>query len=126
VKLHIKETPRVFEIGVDRSIKISDMGNVWLQENEQLTFVTPTGAETDIVRKKWGFYATGSLNGRLPEHNLRPVLTENAQGRFYIMLVEVGAESEFLDYIRVEENRLVCWLDDETLKIIGTSFQGKV
>ena len=125
MKLDIKENPRVFKVGVDQSIAISDFGSVNLRENEQLTFITENGAETDIVRKKWGFYATGSLNGRLPEHNLRVALTRNQFGRYYIMLVEKGFENDFHNYITAEENDLICWLDDNNLSQIRTLFSGK-
>ncbi|PCJ01730.1 MAG: hypothetical protein COB14_03565 [Alphaproteobacteria bacterium] len=122
MKLDIKEIPRKFNVGVDQSITISDMGQVDLDTNEQLTFITPQGAETDIVRKEWGFYATGSLNGRLPEHNLRVALTVNKQNRYYIMLVEHGFEEAFETYINEEDNALICWLDDKSLKKIQNIF----
>lgn len=118
MKLQIKDTPRPFQVGKGGSITIKDTGSICLEPNEQLTFMTPGGAETDIVRKDWGFYATGSLNGRLPEHRLRAALAVNKQDRYYIMLVEKGFEEQFKTYLKTEENNLVCWLDTKALNTI--------
>jgi hypothetical protein len=106
-----RQPPRSFCVGVSQSIEIKDCGTVQLDFDEQVTFVTETGSEYDVVRKDWGYYATPSLNGRLPQHGLRPALMANAAGRYYIVLVEVGREERFAEYVAEEKQRVVRWLD---------------
>ncbi|HLN09267.1 MAG TPA: hypothetical protein VK281_09945, partial [Xanthobacteraceae bacterium] len=66
-----KVPPRVFTVGNSGPIEMRDCGMVALDADEQLTFVTERGAEYDVARKDWGFYATPSLNGRLMQFGLR-------------------------------------------------------
>lgn len=64
------------------------------------------------MRKDWGFYATPSLNARLPSFGLRGALIENTQGRFFVVLVERGHEPEWEAYRQVEQLTVVRWLDE--------------
>jgi hypothetical protein len=83
-----------------------------LEPDEQITFVTPAGAEYDVARKDWGFYATPSLNGRLTQFGLRAVLVKNrATRRFFVLLVESGAETRFERYCAAENLAALVWLD---------------
>jgi hypothetical protein len=108
-----KDPPRVFEVGYDVKGYISDCGSVKLNPDEQVTFVTEQGAEYDVTRKSWGFYATPSLNYRLAGFNLRGVLVKNRFNRYFVMLVERGKEDLFFQYIAQEPLQLVTWLDSE-------------
>ena len=117
-----KEEPRVFSVGHNNAIKLYDQGSIYLESNEQVTFKTEKGAETDFVRKNWGFYAAGSLNGRLLQHNLRAALLVNSSKKYYIMFVECDFEKQFLDYILKENNKLICWLDCSSLSKIENLF----
>ena len=105
------DPPRVFQTGRDRPIAIQDCGRIALEPDEQVTFVTGSGAEYDVTRKDWGFYAAPSLNGRLLDFGLRAALARSHVGKFYLMLVERGSEASFHDYLRRESNTLVRWLD---------------
>jgi len=112
------EPPREFGVG-KRGGTLRHCADVQLDADEQVTFVAAGGSEHDLVRKSWGYYATGSLNGRLPEHGLRPVLCigvpregESAR-RAYLMLVEPEGEPQFRDYLRGEGMEVVCWLDSD-------------
>ena len=113
-----KDPPRTFVVG--HNIKISDCGTVALKPDEQVTFVTEAGAEYDVVRKDWGFYATPSLNGRLLQFGLRAVLIQNrVTGRYFVLLVERSKEAEFRAYLATEKLRVVHWLDcDEGLRAV--------
>ena len=93
-------------------VVVHDCGSVTLQAGEQVTFRTEGGGEHDVVRTEWGFYATGSLNGRLPRHGLRPVLVRNGSGRLYLLLVERGREPAFDAYRDAQGLEIVAWLDD--------------
>jgi hypothetical protein len=108
-----KYPPRTFEVGYDKKSIISDCGSVYLNPNEQITLLTDDGAEYDIARKNWGFYATPSLNVRLLSFKLRTVLTKNRYDRYFIMLVEEGKEKEFQEYIDGESLIIVAWLDTQ-------------
>lgn len=105
------DPPRVFEVGHGESIPIKDCGHMQLEPGEQVTFVTESGAEYDVARKSWGFYATPSLNGRLPQFGLRPVLVKSKAGKYYIWLLERGRESDFQRYLDVEGHEVLQWLD---------------
>ncbi len=105
--------PRKFEAGFDVKIEISDCGEIQLEPDEQVTFVTSAGREYDVVRKSWGYYATPSLNGRLQSFGLKAVLVKNRIDRFFILLVEEGKEDLFLDYAGKEPLEIICWLDNE-------------
>ena len=105
------DPPRVFQTGRDRPIAIQDCARIALEPDEQVTFITGSGAEYDVTRKDWGFYATPSLNGRLLDYGLRAALARSHVGKYYVMLVERGSEASFLDYLLRENNSLVRWLD---------------
>jgi hypothetical protein len=111
MKLDPKNPPRTFEVGNTIRFTMKDCGSVRLEPDEQLTFTTESGAEYDLARKNWGFYATPSLNARLLQFGLRAVLVKNPIGRFFVLLVERGKDAEFNEYVRVERLETVCWLD---------------
>ena len=106
--------PRKFTIGAQEQFEIMDCGKILLNKNEQVTFTTESGGEYDLTRKDWGFYATPSLNGRLPSFGLRGVLIKNREtNRFFVLLVEKGKEALFDDYCNIENLAVVAWLDCE-------------
>jgi hypothetical protein len=107
------DPPREFEVGKAERIKLKDCAHIHLEADELVTFVTESGAEYDVARKSWGFYATPSLNGRLTQFGWRALLVKNPQGRFYIFLVESGKEADCERYLKVEEHTVVCWLDSD-------------
>jgi hypothetical protein len=102
---------------------MTDCGSLELEPDEQVTFVTPGGAEYDLARKEWGFYATPSLNGRLLSFGLRAVLTVNrTTGRYFVLLVEHGHETAFFRYLDREECAVVAWMDsNESLERIRSN-----
>ena len=113
MRIDRKSPPRRFRVGRDAAVEMSDCGTIRLEPDEQVTFVTPDGAEYDVARKEWGFYATPSLEGRLPEHGLRPLLVRNAAGRSYVLLVERGREAALRRYLEAEAMRILRWLDED-------------
>ena len=76
MKIDLKNPPRSYEVGRTVKLQMKDCGTIRLEPDEQLTFTTEAGAEYDLARKDWGFYATPSLNGRLQQFGLRAVLGE--------------------------------------------------
>ena len=111
MKFHKIDPPRNFKVNED--VSMSDWGRIELSPDEQVTFSTESGAEYDVARKSWGFYATPSLNGRLVKYGLRAALVKNSESKFYLMLVENGKEDQFLEYLNSESQKLVSWLDSE-------------
>lgn len=106
------DPPREFSVGFGNPpVTMRDCGRVELEPNEQITLTTPLGAEYDIARKSWGFYATPSLNGRLTQFGLHAVLVKNRIGRYFIVLIENGCERLFEEYCAVENLSCVCRLD---------------
>ncbi len=112
MRFDAKEPPRVFVVGNASPIEMKDCGTLRLAADEQVTLVTEGGAEFDVARKDWGFYATPSLNGRLEGFGLRAVLIQNrGTKRYFVLLVERGCEASFERYLDVENLRIVHWLD---------------
>ena len=93
-----------FTVGTgDLKFQMADCAAIRLDNDEQVTFVTDDGAEYDVARKDWGFYATPSLNGRLSGFGLRGVLIRNRKtGRYFVLLVRTGHEAEFEQYCAQE------------------------
>jgi len=112
------DPPRTYDVGFGETVTISDCGCIALAPDEQVTFTTESGAEYDITRKDWGFYATPSLNSRLAGFGLRAVLVQNRIDRYFVLLVEQGQEAAFERYLTVEGLVIVTWLDN-TLALQG-------
>jgi hypothetical protein len=112
MKFDRTDPPRRFVVGNRIRFEMSDCGRLALDPDEQVTLVTPAGAEFDVARKEWGFYATPSLNGRLAKFGLRGVLIRNRlTGRYFVLLVESGREAAFDAYCTHESLDIVAWLD---------------
>lgn len=105
------DPPRRYTAGLT-DVEIADCGRLALEPDEQVTLTTPAGGEYDVTRKSWGFYATPSLNARLPGFGLRGALIENTQGRLFVVLVERGHEDEWDAYREAERLTVVRWLDE--------------
>ncbi len=104
---------RVFALPYDPPLSLTDCGSIELEADEQVTFTTETGAEYDLCRKSWGFYATPSLNKRLPSFGLRAALIADRSDKYAVVLVEGGKEPEFHKYLTVYEYRLISWMDTD-------------
>jgi hypothetical protein len=111
MKIHQVEPPRAFSVG-RAGRTLHEVARIELAANEQVTLLTEDLREYDVVATDFGFYATPSLNRRLPAQGLRPGLIRSAEMRFYVVLVRSNRFSEFQAYCRSEGEELVCWLDD--------------
>jgi hypothetical protein len=119
------DPPRRFEVaGGGLRLSLSDCGRVALEPDEQVTFTTPAGAEYDVVRKDWGFYATPSTNARLRRFGLRAALVLSAFDKLFLVLVESGKEDAFLAYVTADKQRLLCWLDEDEAVAKLAAFYG--
>lgn len=113
MKLELNDPPRTFRVGPGGRIEMKDCAHIQLAADEQVTLVTESGAEYDVARKSWGFYATPSLNGRLKNFGLRGALVKSPHNLFYIFLVEQDKESELYHYLELEEHVIISWLDHD-------------
>lgn len=115
MKIVKNDPPREFTTGRAEPVRLKDCGRIYLDPDEQVTFVTESGSEYDVARKSWGFYATPSLNGRLTSFGWRAALVKSSSARYYLFLVEQGRERDFQEYVDREGHIVVCWLssDDE-------------
>jgi len=119
MKLQTINPPRKYTVGSGPPVTISDCAHISLQPDEQVTFKTEAGGEYDVARKNWGFYATPSVNSRLPGFGLSTALVKNQSGNVFVMLVEKGGEDAFEQYLQEETLHVIGWLSDpETLNTI--------
>lgn len=107
-----KDPPRVYRVGENGEIAISDLGEMALAPNEQLTFLSQTGKPYDFTAKDWGFYATQSINGRVRDAGFKTALVRNEQGRIYIMVVDNDRRDAFDAYCAAEKQTVLEWLDE--------------
>ena len=105
------DPPRTFDAG--SGVRLRHCADMALEPEEQVTFVTASGTEFDVVRKAWGYYATPSMNARLRSHGLRAALVVGAQGDLFLHLVERGKEPDFEAYLERERAAVVTWLDTD-------------
>jgi len=103
--------PRRFTAG---NVEIQHCANVELQPEEQVTFITESGKEYDVMRKSWGYFATPSINHRLKKFGLRAVLIQDSTGKRFVCLVEEGKNEMFLSFLDTDKACILCWLDDDT------------
>ena len=111
MKLNLKQTPRKFKPRDEKEIVISDMGDVILEPDEQVTFVTSNGKRHDFGAKSWGFYATPSVNSRLKKEGFKTAVAMNKFGQIYIMVVDAEKLELFQEYCISEEQKVLEWLD---------------
>lgn len=116
MKFEPNSPPRRFEAGNQKIVTISDIGRLQLLPDEQITIANQRGAELDVTMKEWGYYATPSLNSRLPTFGLRSALVRNRMGRYFVLLIDSEMQESFETYLAEQALTLALWLDDgETL-----------
>ncbi len=112
VKTFFDEIPRKFKVGLKNQITISDFGKIHLDEDEMISFKNNNGKEYDVVAKKWGFYATPSVNEKLKKQGFKTALVKNENSKYYIMIVDTTKLVDFNNYLEEEKNYIVKWLDE--------------
>ena len=119
------EPARRFLVGRRVAIECAHVADIELEHNQLVTFRAGGGVEHDVCRTSFGFYATQSMNVRLPAHKLRPALVKNEMGRYYVLLVEIGKEAVFDAYLDAGDDELVAWLDGSEEVEIRRKADGK-
>ena len=109
MKIKKKSPPREYKVGLQSQITIKDCGSIFLDPDEQFTFITTTEKEYDVTRKDWGFYATPSMNGRLKDFGFKTALVKNSSNRLYIMIVDEDKMDSFKNYLAEEKQMIIEW-----------------
>lgn len=114
MKIVIREQPRCYRVGIDDSVEIKDCGDLYLESDEQVTVRTgSSGAYFDITRKEWGFYPLPSLNYRLQNAGLAPMIVHGKKTRrYFILIVEKEKFKDFEEYCEKEELEVLGCLDE--------------
>lgn len=110
MRIKKRKKPRKFLVGLNSKIQIKDCADVYLNFNEQISFVTKSLGRHDVTRKEWGFYATQSINSRLKK-KFKTALVINKLKRIFIMLVEKKYIKKFYKYCKQENQKVLIWLD---------------
>ena len=113
MKFNFKKEPRDFTVGMNKKITIKDFGEIYLDPNEQISFVTEDNSRYDVVRKEWGFYATPSVNARLKNEGFKTALVKNEIGRIFVMLVKKNMTNSFKEYCTIEKQTIIKWIDED-------------
>lgn len=98
-----------------KGLTLKDMGEVFLDIDEQVTFRTKSGRKNDVVQKSWGFYISNSLNHNLKNQGFKVALALSRAGgnaRLFVNLVEKEKMKSFLSYIKRDKSEIICWLDE--------------
>lgn len=104
--------PRRFQVGV-ADIELSHVANIVLEPDEMLTLISAGDREYDLTAKEWGYYATPSVGKRLREFGMRAALMRNVKTRqVFVVLVFDEQVELWKDYMQVEHQELVVWLDE--------------
>ena len=103
--------PRTFAVGLRNQTTISDCGDIHLEPNESVTFVTGDHSRLDFARKDWGFYATPSVNKRLVNEGFKTAIVKNLAGAVYIMVVKTNQMERFYQYLDEDKQEVIQWLD---------------
>ncbi len=111
MKIDTKNPPRPFKVEHNT---LNDCGSIYLEPGEQVSFVTPSGAECDFTRTDWGFYATPSINSRLAQFGIRAAVIQNKTEKIFVVLVEQRFTSEFELYLQEQGSQVLIWLDEHT------------
>lgn len=114
--MKIIKSNRSFEVGINKKVKIKHSANIFLNNDEQITFIFKNKQEYDVVKKNWGYYATPSINYRLKHNNFKTALVKNNINRNFIMIVNKENLKKFHKYLSDESMKLISWLDTEELK----------
>ena len=122
--MKIIKNNRRFFVGKNRNIILTDVGSIFLKDNENITFKNEKKMEYDICKKNWGYYGTPSLNKRLNKFGFIGALVKNKALKTYaVMIVDKGKKKLFLRYLKKEDMILICWLNENNLKKINKTFK---
>jgi hypothetical protein len=109
MKTNFNKIPREFTF---KNVTLKDLGKIYLEDNELVSFVTKSGGECDFAAKSWGFYVCPSVNGRLKNEGFKTAITCSKEKRVYVLVVATDKIQEFKNYLNDQQGKLICWLDE--------------
>lgn len=115
MKISQKSPPRKFKV---KDVSISHVADIVLSSDELVTFHGSEDKEFDFVAKDWGFYVTGSTNGRLKNTGYRTLVAENLEGLRYVLSYEADKKAAFDNYIDQQKMKIIAYLDQDTLELL--------
>ena len=109
--------PRKFNAGSNQQICIEQCADVYLKDNEQVTFVSENGSEYDVAKKDWGYYPFPSINSRLKRNSYKVALVMNKNDKkLFILIVDKNRVKSFIKYIKKNKSKIIMWFDEKGLK----------
>ena len=113
MKTNLKAVPRTFS--PTDGLTIKDMGDVVLEDYEQLTFRTGSGKANDVSKMSWGFYLGNSINWSLKRQGFKTALVlsrYDSHPKLFINLVEQEKLEDYRAYLAKNKSEVVAWLDE--------------
>lgn len=112
MKVKFSETPREFDFNCpcNHNHVQRDYGEIQLDADDLISFVTSSGKKSDVVGKSWGLFVTQSTNSRLKKQGLRTAIIMDGWRREYVVVVD--DEEGFWKYLKDEGYDLMMWLDE--------------
>ena len=124
LEMKVIKNNRKFVVGKRKNIILTDVGSIFLKDDENITLKNSKKKEYDICKKNWGYYGTPSLNKRLVKFGLEGALVKNKIFKTYaLMIVEKTKKKSFFKYLKREDMILICWLSEINLKKISKIFK---
>ena len=106
--------PREFTV---KDVTLTHVSDIKLEADELVTFKGSNDREFDFTAKDWGFYVTGSTNGRLKNAGYRTLIAENEDGLRYVLSYEREKEETFNRYMVEQNMKIIAYLDQDTLEL---------
>lgn len=111
MKFSKKKIPREFK--PLKGIKLKDCGYIELKIDEQFSLNFRKNVSNDIVKKKWGFYLTNSVNFTLKKNNFKTAFVHSKNyNRTFINLVHKTKMKDFKKYLKEQNSEILIWLDE--------------
>ena len=112
MRIKLNKPIRKFFPSKKKDFSISDCAKIFLEDNEQVTFVNKNNMNYDLASKNWGYYSTPSVNNRLVREGFKTALMQNRESNnIYVTLVDKSKMDEFKKYLKNENCFVIEWLN---------------
>lgn len=112
MKIDLKYPIRTFQPKKDKALTFTDVGEIKMENDNQVSLVSGKHKSHDFAAKNWGFYVTPSINGRLKNEGFKTALVKSDSGKVFLNFVDSDKIDDFLDYCQENNKVLVEWLDE--------------
>jgi len=118
MKYKFYKKPRKFKVGMKKNkIFIKDLGKIFLQNNEMVSFKFNMKDEYDFTKKNFGFYISQSINNRVKNHNFEIFLVQSQiTGNFFLLAINKNKKKEFNTYLFKEKIKKILKFSNKNLK----------